>query len=109
MHELALVEEVVRIVTEGCEGGSVKRVVLEVGPLSAVLPDALRFCFDLAAQGTAAEGATLEIVDVPATARCRECGTVAELKSAFGCCPCGAVDLEWLSGDGLRVTAMEVV
>lgn len=108
MHELGIAQEVVRIATEGCGGARVKRLVLEVGKLSAVLPDALRFCFDLAAQETLLEGAALDIVEVPGRARCRQCGGAVELVRPFGECACGCSDLEWLSGEELRITSLEV-
>jgi hydrogenase nickel incorporation protein HypA/HybF len=38
-------------------------VRLEIGRLSAVVPDSIRFCFDICAQGTPLEGAELEIVE----------------------------------------------
>jgi hydrogenase nickel incorporation protein HypA/HybF len=81
-------------------------VVVAVGKLSAVLPDALRFCFDLCAEGTSLEGATLEIVEVPGRARCRQCSAEVELERPFGRCACGCSDLEWLSGDELAIREM---
>ena len=108
MHELGIAQEVVRIAIEGCGGARVKRVVVEVGKLSAILPDALRFCFELAARETPLEGAALDIVEVPGRARCRECGGVVELVKPFGECACGSSDLEWLSGEELRVKSLEV-
>lgn len=109
MHELGIAQEVVRIASEGCGGARVKRLVLEVGKLSTVLPDALRFCFDLAAQETLLEGAALDIVEVPGRARCRKCGGMVELVRPFGECACGCSDLEWLSGEELRIKSLEVV
>lgn len=63
MHELALATEVVSICAARADGARVVRVRLEVGKLAAVLPDALRFCFDACANGTAVEGATLDIIE----------------------------------------------
>jgi hydrogenase nickel incorporation protein HypA/HybF len=40
------------------------RVRLEIGRLSSVMPEAIRFCFDVCARGTALEGAELEIVEL---------------------------------------------
>ena len=65
MHELGLTQEILEIVTQRAQERKVTRVVLEIGKLSCVLPDAIRFCFDLCAQGTIAEGAQLEIVQQP--------------------------------------------
>ena len=75
MHELAIAEEVVALVAARTEGARVTRVVLEIGRLCAVLPDAMRFCFDLATEGTAADGAELEILEIPGRGRCRGCGS----------------------------------
>lgn len=108
MHELGLAQEIVSIVTERSGGRSVRRIVLEVGRLSAVLPDALRFCFDLATEGTPAAGASLEIVEVDGLARCRACGAGVALARPFGRCVCGSTDLEWVRGEELKIREMEV-
>lgn len=62
MHELGIAMEIVDIVTRRAQGAKVRRVVLEVGALTAVFPDALSFSFQLASEGTSAEGAELAIV-----------------------------------------------
>ena len=51
--------------TKHAAGAKVNRVVLEIGKLSAVLPDAVRFCFELCSEGTVVEGAELEIIETP--------------------------------------------
>ncbi|MFD0517925.1 hydrogenase maturation nickel metallochaperone HypA/HybF [Paractinoplanes durhamensis] len=56
MHELAIAESIVDAVCERAAGRTVHRVTVRIGALSAVVPDAMRFCFDLACEGTAAEG-----------------------------------------------------
>lgn len=108
MHELGIAEEVVSIVGERAGTARVRRVVLEVGRLTAVLPDAVRFCFDLCCQGTPLEGAELEIVETPGRARCRQCGSELLLDRPFGRCGCGNTDLDWLAGEGLRIKEMEL-
>jgi hydrogenase nickel incorporation protein HypA/HybF len=64
MHELGLALEIVEIVTRRAAGAKVRRVVVEVGALAAVLPDALAFSFQLASDGTSAAGAELSIVEL---------------------------------------------
>lgn len=64
MHELGLAMEIVDIVTRRAAGAKVRRVVVEVGALAAVLPDALAFSFELASDGTTAAGAELSIVEL---------------------------------------------
>ncbi|HEX2678100.1 MAG TPA: hydrogenase maturation nickel metallochaperone HypA [Polyangiales bacterium] len=108
MHELGVAMQVVDIVAQRANGARVKRVVVEVGALTAVLPDALRFCFDSATEGTVAEGATLEIIERLARAKCTSCAALLNLDRPFGRCECGCSELEWQSGDELRVFEMEV-
>jgi hydrogenase nickel incorporation protein HypA/HybF len=63
VHELSITRNVVAIVSEQAQGQRVTRVRLEIGRLSAVVPDSIRFCFEICAQGTTLEGAELEIVE----------------------------------------------
>lgn len=109
MHELGITQEIVDIVSQHAGGSRVKRVVVEIGRLTAVLPDAVRFCFDLCSEGTVAEGATLQIVETPGRARCRSCSAELSLDRPFGRCACGCSELDWLAGEELRVTELEVV
>jgi hydrogenase nickel incorporation protein HypA/HybF len=108
MHEIGLAQEIVEMVTRRAGGARVSRVVVEVGKLSAVLPDALRFAFELCCEDTALAGAQLEIIEVPGRASCARCDTVVLLDRAYGRCGCGSSDLTWISGDELKVKAMEV-
>jgi len=109
VHELAIAEEIVAIVTTRTAGARVGRIVVEIGRLCAVLPDAMRFCFDLATEGTPAEGARLEIVETPGLGRCRGCGARVVLDRPFGRCTCGGTDLDWLAGEELRIRAVELI
>lgn len=109
MHELAITQEVVAMVADRLGSARVSRVVLEIGKLSAVLPDAVRFCFDACIAGTPLEGATLDIVETPGVGRCRECAGRVVLERPYGRCECGSSDLEWISGDELRIKQVEVM
>jgi hydrogenase nickel incorporation protein HypA/HybF len=108
MHELAITESVVESVTQRFSCSRVTRVVLEVGALSGVVPDAIRFCFDVCAQGTPLQGASLDIVPIPARTRCAACQDEFEIVDGIGLCRCGSADLVFLSGRELRIKAVEV-
>lgn len=105
---MGITQEIVALVTEKAQGAQVLRVVLEVGKLSAILPDAIRFCFDLCCEGTEVAGAFLEIREIPGRARCRSCAAEVLLERPFGRCACGNTDLEWLSGEELRIREIEI-
>jgi len=64
VHELSITQSIVDLVAERTPGRTVVAVHVRVGRLSGVLPDAMLFCFDLAAAGTPVEGARLEIQEV---------------------------------------------
>lgn len=109
MHELGITQQIVESVASRANGSSIKRIVLEIGKLTAVLPDAIRFCFDLCAEGTVAQGAELEIREIPGLARCKACGQDVALERAFGRCVCGNSDLDWIMGEELKILEMELV
>lgn len=88
----------------------VKRVVVEIGALSHVDPEALRFCFDAAARGTAVENGTLEIRQVAATAWCHDCLRTVEVAERGGACPrCNGGKLIVQEGEEMRLKELEVV
>ena len=108
MHELAIAESIAGTVCERAGGRSVRRVTVRIGALTAVVPDAMRFCFDLAVEGTIADGAELAIEHRPGAARCRTCGLDVRLEHPILLCPCGSADLEVTGGRELQIVSMEV-
>jgi hydrogenase nickel incorporation protein HypA/HybF len=109
VHEMSIASSVVEICAEQAGGARVTRVTLEIGQLSAVMPEAIRFCFDVCARDTLVEGAALEIIETPGQARCLACGATLALEEPFGQCECGSVDLELISGQQLKIRQMEVM
>ena len=112
MHELSITQSVVAICAERAarQGAHtrVRQVTLEVGLLAAVMPEAMRFCFDACASGTALEGAELEIVEIPGRARCLACASEMAVTGLLDTCACGSAQLFLISGEELRVKQMEV-
>src|SRR5688572_20947205 len=108
MHELGIVSQVVDLASSRANGARVRRLVLEIGKLSLVMPDAVRFCWDVAAKGTALDGSALDIVLVDGKGKCRACGDEVPLEKPLGRCGCGSSDLEWIAGMDVRIAKMEV-
>lgn len=108
MHEMAITQSVVDAVCEHAAGRRVHSVKLEVGALCAVVPDAMTFCFELATEGTTAEGASLEVDMRPGEGRCRTCDTSFELNDLILLCPCGSADVDVVAGRDLKILSMEV-
>ena len=61
MHELGLAEGILAVVLDVAARERVERVRVSVGELQRVVPDSLRFCFELAAQDTLASKAVLDV------------------------------------------------
>ncbi|MBN3958552.1 hydrogenase maturation nickel metallochaperone HypA [Nostoc sp. NMS8] len=108
MHELGITQNIVAIVTENAKGAKVQRVLLQIGKLSAIMPDAIRFCFDICTQGTVLEGAILEIIEIPGLAKCRQCGAEISVDKPFGICSCGSVQLDLITGEELKIKEIEI-
>jgi hydrogenase nickel incorporation protein HypA/HybF len=108
MHEMGITQSIVAIVAEQAAGRKVTRVTLEIGKLAAIMPDAIRFCFDIVAKDSALDGATLDIIEVPGRARCLDCGSNVSLTAIFERCNCGSNRLERISGEELNIKSMEV-
>lgn len=112
MHEMSLAEGVLRLVEETAqrEGAQrVKLVVLEIGQLSSVEPEALEFCFAAVVHGSIAEGAALEIVAVPGAGWCLPCGETVPMSESYGACPkCGSYQVQPTGGTEMRVKEIEI-
>jgi hydrogenase nickel incorporation protein HypA/HybF len=108
MHELSITESVVAAISERLPDARVVLVRLEIGKLAGVVPDSVRFCFEVATEGTGLAGAKLEIVEPAGEAKCRQCGTLAGFDDLLLLCECGSADLEVLSGTQLLIKNVEV-
>ncbi|HLX48937.1 MAG TPA: hydrogenase maturation nickel metallochaperone HypA [Streptosporangiaceae bacterium] len=108
MHELAIIESVIEAVTGRLPDARISCVHLEIGALSGVVADSLRFCFELATEGTGLEGASLEISEQPGRCRCRTCGQDFSAHGPILLCPCGSADAEVLAGQELKIASVKV-
>jgi len=112
MHEMTLMGEVREIVMQAAKQHKferVKRVVLEIGRLSGVQAEAMRFCFDVVMERTPAEGAILEIEELPGRAWCKHCAEEVEITSRVEPCPkCHGMPGKILQGTEMRVKGLEV-
>jgi hydrogenase nickel incorporation protein HypA/HybF len=108
MHELGITQNIVAIVTEHAKSMKVQKVVLEIGKLSAIMPDAIKFCFDICTQGTLLENSILEIIEIPGLAKCRQCGVEFAIDKPFGICTCDSVQLDLIAGEELKIKEIEI-
>lgn len=112
MHEMSICESILSAIREQAAAQnftSVKRVCLEIGPLSGVEIEALKFGFDVVMNRSIAEGATLDIVETEASAWCMPCGENVAIAQRYDPCPkCGSHQLQVTAGEELRIKELEV-
>jgi hydrogenase nickel incorporation protein HypA/HybF len=109
MHELSITQSVVDAVTERLPDTRIASIQLEIGKLSGIVADSVRFCFELVVDGTPLAGARLDIDEPGGRARCARCDTEFELEDSILLCPCGSADVAVLEGRELRIKSVEVV
>ena len=112
MHELSvclsLLEEVKRVAREN-NAGSVTRIIVKIGPLSGVEPDLLRNAYPIAAAGTIAEDAELEIEATSIVVSCNQCGGESPATAnRLLCAHCGDYRTKLLSGDEMVLQSLEL-
>ncbi|MEP6917068.1 MAG: hydrogenase maturation nickel metallochaperone HypA [Acidobacteriota bacterium] len=111
MHELSIAMSLIETASERVlELGGVRVLAIRVriGRLSGVVPDALRFSFELAAAGTPVEQARLEIQEIGVTVTCPACGEAAADDGDLRCPRCHGW-AEVTRGRELELDALEVV
>ncbi len=112
MHEMSIAENIFEITNEYLKKEPEKRllsVTVEVGELTAVVPESLEFCFSVILQETEHSSAKLIIKNVPLTANCRQCGKEFPIKNLVFNCPfCRSPEVKVIKGNELRVTELEV-
>jgi hydrogenase nickel incorporation protein HypA/HybF len=102
MHEFGLCEGVLEAVQTRAAGRQVAGVRVRCGVRHAVDPASMAQAFTMIAAGTEAADATLEVVTVPATVTCRDCGTAAESHDLLPACPhCKSTNVDMSGGDDL--------
>ncbi len=106
MHELSIAHAVVNTVVDALPdpGVKVSRVRLRIGALSSVVPQALHFAYDVATAGTALQGSTLEVLEMPVVVNCPDDGA-QELVGIrdFTCPVCGKPCGDVIGGKELEV------
>lgn len=112
MHELPLVQSVIAKASEHARlngGRRVKSISMVVGDGSGYVPDSIRMYFDIAAAGTACQGATLSIRRVKPLMRCEACGKeYARKPFTFDCPHCGGEGSPTEIGKELYIEEIEI-
>jgi hydrogenase nickel incorporation protein HypA/HybF len=109
VHELSLCDAILGTTMKYAEGRPVSQVTVRIGHLRQVVPDALRFGWELVTEPTDLQGCELVIEQVPATVECRECRAVTTLEMPIlSCGTCGSFEVTLLTGEEFLLVALEL-
>jgi hydrogenase nickel incorporation protein HypA/HybF len=107
MHELSLLENVREILEDHAvsQGFSkVTKVTLEIGKLSCVEPDALRFSFGVVMKDSLAENAELIITELNGLGQCLQCQQQIEMEALYDpCIYCGSPLVKVIQGAEMKI------
>jgi len=116
MHEMSIVMnildqvgEMVRGLRPGASGIRVSRILVHVGKMTSVLPEALEFAFKIISEGTIFEGGKIEVKEIPAAGTCCDCGSSLAFENPIFICPrCQSHRILITSGRELIIESFEL-
>lgn len=113
MHEMGIALQIIEIASASIPLNDVpvqvEKVNLKIGKLAAVVPESLRFCFEIASKDSLLSGAALHIEEIPVRARCKQCDTVWTIdEPVFQCQQCNSGQIDIISGRELNIESIEI-
>lgn len=112
MHEMGIANSIldaVRKETARYPGSQPRKVGVKLGELTAVDPEALRFCFEVLAKETELEGLAIDIEICPRLHLCQNCSAEFPVRDyEFQCPHCGSLNSKCISGDELELAYLEI-
>lgn len=110
MHEVGIATALLTSIDALARSNGLVKVTaidLAIGVKRLCEAESLRLAFEIAGDGTIAEGAVITITEVPLAARCRACGTdYAPQIRDFRCPACQRAEPDILAGDDILITAV---
>jgi hydrogenase nickel incorporation protein HypA/HybF len=109
MHELYIAESILKSTAsslpQGIRPDAVRRILVRVGRLDAVVPESLEFVFDAIKKSYGMPAAELWLEPEDVLCRCLDCGREFEVDAPCFICPfCGRARVEVLRGRGITLT-----
>jgi len=112
MHEYSIALSIIDIAEDNARKANasvVHKIEIEVGTLSGVMIDALKYALEVAVENTILKDAKCTIAEVPAQGKCESCETEFHLNGYMTPCPeCESFDFKITRGKDLRVSSISV-
>ncbi len=110
MHEISIAGAIVDAVLDAAKKNNAKKVnevFIEIGELTALNPEQLKFIFETITSGTVAEGARYDIQLIKPLIKCKKClykGSIEFFERlhfflpTIKCPECGEIDVDIIAG-----------
>lgn len=112
MHELSIAHSILSIAEKSApaEGnGIITAVSMQIGELSSIEIDSLRFAFEAIKTATVLEKAELDIAIIEGEAKCLDCKTVFHLNAYGTACPnCKSYGVTILKGTEMKILSLTI-
>lgn len=112
MHEMSLALSIVEQTREAAAAEGAVRVLeveIEVGSLSGVLADSLRFCLEATGAAGGLAATIFRVIEVQAAGSCQSCGAGFAAESFQVSCPaCGSDNVAMSGGRELKIRSLTI-
>ena len=113
MHELSITQSILEIALRHGEQAKATKITnlhITIGQLSSVVDDSVQFYWDMIAEGTPAQGATLQFKRIPAQLECQDCGQPYTLEgNQLDACPaCESANVKIIAGKEFQLESIEI-
>lgn len=112
MHEMSIALQIIEIAEKEARKDNAKKVKsleLEIGELSGVVIDALKFALDSAMKNTMLQNSSVQINSISGQCCCTVCQYEFASSELFTLCPgCGSPEVKMVRGREMRVKSLLV-
>jgi len=121
MHEMPVTKALLELALNHADGCRITDIYLEVGKMSAIVPESVEVFFEYLSEDTLAEGADLHFDMIPVEMTCQDCGRKQDLsqwrderpqkimQKAFARgCECGGKNLRVSGGVSFGLVSIDV-
>lgn len=113
MHEISIMESTLEIAinhAQSQKAKQIKAIVMKIGELSGVIPQALEFAFEVVKENSIASHATLKIERIPVCCYCQSCQEkFYPTGYIFECPNCHEFSNNILEGKEIELSSLEIV
>ncbi|MDI6645121.1 MAG: hydrogenase maturation nickel metallochaperone HypA [Methanobacteriaceae archaeon] len=119
MHELSMADAMIKTVIEVAEKNDAQEITevsIELGEMTLLNPEQLKFMIEVLSEDTLLEGAEIIIETIPLEIKCQSCGYSGKTSSdeldhyapIINCPECESMELEIITGRECNVKSIKI-